>query len=149
VALDVGDDVHFAAESVDGFGFGEGLACGDRIVAAFDVYLGLEGFDQMDGGKFVEDGHVVDTAEGRQQLCTLILGHNGPAGVFVGAHGGVGVYGYHKDVAQSAGGLQIAQVANMEHIEGAVGQYEGFAFGAPAEAEGKQFRESDYSVCDH
>ena len=93
----------------------------------------------MGGGRLVEDGDVVYAAEGCQELGALVLRDYGAARAFVATNGGVGVEADQQDVAEGAGGLKVAHVAYVEHVEGTVGEDDTLAFGAPLPAQGDEF----------
>ena len=101
----------------------------------------------MGGSRLIEDGCLVNTTYCRQQLCALVLGHYGPAWTLVAANRRVRVHSYYKNIAQVAGGLQVAHMSYVQHVERAIGENKLFALVAPMGAQSLQLSERDYPVC--
>jgi len=79
----------------------------------------------------VENHDRIHGAQGGEQAGPLGGGQNGPAGTFQGAHRLIIVDGHDEAAAQSAGGPQIAEMADMKNVKTAIGQHDGFSQAAP------------------
>ena len=86
-----------------------------------------------DGGK---DRDVIDARERRQHLGAIGFPIERPRGALERADGVVAIHGHGQDVAERAGGLQIAHVADVEQIEAAVGENQLPAFAGQCLADG-------------
>ena len=102
------------------------------IVGALGVHVGAEARDQRVGAVLLEHDHRVHPAHRRDQLRALRGGHHRPARALQASHRGVGVEPDHERVAERARGLEIADVADVEEIEAAVGEHQPLARRAPA-----------------
>ena len=102
------------------------------VVGALGVDVGAEARDQRVGAVLLEDDHRVHPAHRGDQLRPLRGGHHRAARALQPPHRGVGVEPDHERVAERAGGLEIADVADVEEIEAAVGEHQPLARRAPA-----------------
>lgn len=116
-----GYDLDLPAVGKDCLGFREGLGAGG-VIAAFHVYVRLEALYHVGGGWLIEDGHVIHASQGSYYLSALSLGHDGATWTFIPAYRCVRVDAYNQYVTEGARLLQIADVADVEQVEGAIGK---------------------------
>ena len=88
--------------------------------------------DESVGGVIVEDHHAVHRRERSHDLSPLGGGHDRPARSLEAAHRVVPVDADKEGVAQRAGLVEVAHVADVEEIEASVGQDQPLALPPPA-----------------
>ena len=103
----------------------------DGVVAALDENIGTKDADELEWGVFFEQHDGVDGGEGGHDAGAFALTDDGPGGPFEAADGAVGVEAEDEFRAETAAVLEQGDVADVEEIEAAVGEDDGFAGGAP------------------
>ena len=103
----------------------------DGVIATLDEDVGLEGADELEGSVFVEDDDGVDGGQGGHDAGTLALADDGPGRAFEARNGSVGVEAEHEPRAELAAIFEQLDVADVEQVEAAVGEDDGFAGGSP------------------
>jgi hypothetical protein len=117
-----GQNDDFSAVRPNDWGFGQAIGV---VVAPFHVDFGLKLTDEFDGRVFVERNDARDGAETFQNGETVFQGVHGPVVALAqAANAGVRVHADDEKVAQSAGLVEIADVAGMKDVENAVGEDE-------------------------
>src|SRR6185436_10392487 len=109
------------------------IASHDRVrgpVGALDEHIGLNRRDQVVRCLLVEDDDAVDTGESLEHLRPLGLRRDWTLRPLVGANRPVGVEADNQRVAEGPGLLQVAEVADVQQIEHAVGEDDRLAGGA-------------------
>lgn len=114
----------------------EARVCRAFVFASLDVDVGLDGLEEVDGGGCVVDEDAVDAFEGGEGGGAEVVGDEGAGGAFVDV--GVGGDGDEQDVSESAGLLEVGDVAWVDDVETAVALDEGFAVGSELVAPGKK-----------
>lgn len=108
------------AELVEGGAF-FGVEGVGGVVAAFGVDVGLGGAEEVGGASFGEDADGADAGEGSKDFGAVGFGIDGAGGAFEAADGGIVIEADEEEVAEGAGGLEVADVAGVEEVEAAVG----------------------------
>jgi hypothetical protein len=98
----------------------------------------MESLHQALSGGLVEDDRIVDAAQGSHYLRTLVLRDYRATWPFVAANRGIRVDAHDQYITQSAGGFEIADVADVEQVEGAIGEDESETLSAPGVAESQK-----------
>ncbi len=119
VVLGVADDGGAAAIGQHDRAFGNGL---DRVVRALAVHVGFQTGQQVADRVVVEHHDVVDPAQRRHQFGARLLVQDGTALAFQPPHRRIAVDGDHQPVGFGGGGLQIADVPDVQEIEDPVGK---------------------------
>src|SRR5579883_93701 len=129
------------------------LATCAGVVAAFDVDGRLQLLDEGAGGWLIEDGDIINAGEGGEDFGALLLRHQGATWAFQAARAFVAVQAKNQEIAQRAGILQVANMAEVQQVEAAIGENGLFACLLPASDDLRQFimRENlgKYLYCVH
>lgn len=122
-----GEGEDLAAGGLDFF------AAGDEVgpVGALDEEIGEDGGDEFAGGVFVEEGDGIDGIEREGDAGAGLFITDGAGGAFEALDARIGVEGEDENVAESASGLEEADVAGVEDVVAAVGENNTLAFGLP------------------
>src|SRR5262249_36541788 len=91
--------------------------------------------DEPVGRVLVEDEDMIDVAQGGEDLGALLGGHHRSSGALETRHRGVAVDADEEHVAESACGVQVPQVTDVQEIEAAVGEDDTLALRAQAGGE--------------
>ena len=105
-----------------------------RVIGAFAVHVGADCLEQRPYGGLVENDHVVHPAQGSHQLGAVGRGQNRSSLPLEPPNRGIVVDRYDKEIGFLGGSLQIADVADVQEVETAVGESDGTARGAIARA---------------
>src|SRR5262249_13854853 len=97
--------------------------------------VGPQPRDEPVGRVLVEDDDVIDVAQGGEDLRALLGGHHRSAGALETRHRGVAVDADEEHVAESACGVQVPEVTDVQEIEAAVGEDNTLALRAQAGGE--------------
>ena len=119
MVLRIADDGDANAEQRGEVAFGNRFG---GVVGAFGVHVRLEFAQQRIHVELVENHHVVDAAERRDQRRPRAFGENGAAFAFQLPRARVGIDSHHENIALGARRLQIAHVAHVKQVEHAVGE---------------------------
>jgi hypothetical protein len=122
VVLGVAGDGDADAETVGDFALGHGV---NGVVGALGVNVGAERLEEMRDAGFAEEDDVVDGTKGGYQTGAGAFVEDRASGTFESAGAGVAVDGDDQRVAEGAGGFEIADVADMENVEAAIGEDNG------------------------
>jgi len=98
-----------------------------RVVGALGVNGGPDRRHERVGRVLVEHDDVVHRAQRREHLRALARRHHGAPRPFQPRHRRVAVDADEEHVAERAGGLEIADVADVQEVEAAVGEDEALA----------------------
>jgi hypothetical protein len=101
------------------------VALGVHVVLTLDVNAGADCLQHVDGIGRLVDRHPIDVGQRCQHLGAQALREHGPAGPLVDE--AVRRNGDHQDVAQFSRRLEVADMAHMEKVEGAVRVHDGLA----------------------
>src|SRR5262249_35867984 len=113
------------------------------VVSAFGVNVRLQLREKRGRGIFLEENGGVDTGERRDDLDPLGLWHD-PAGAPLRPPDGVGEIDPDSEpVSLPAGRLEIANVARVKQVEGAVGENDLLSFLALLSGADKKLLESE------
>lgn len=113
---------------------GNSVALGDgvwRVVSAFGLHIGTNFLDYGSHVRLGKDYYRIHVGERGNDFCALVVGHDGAAFAFEAAHGIVGIYGDDQAASKGLSAAQISHVADMQQIEGAVGQNDSVAAATP------------------
>src|SRR5277367_4255637 len=127
-ALDGGDDLDSSTCSDDVFVADDGL---DGVVAAFNQNIGLQGADEFKRRVFLEEDNSIDGGKSGHDTSTFALGHDRTRWAFEATDRSVGVQPQYKLRAKTAAFLEQRDVADVQEVEAAVGEDDGFARSAP------------------
>lgn len=97
------------------------------VIAAFDVDVGADGFEESDRAGFAENDHGVHAGQGGEDGGAVAFGDEGAVGAFELADGAVGIEADDQEVAELFGALEVADVAVVKEVETAVGGDDGLA----------------------
>ena len=86
------------------------------------MHVGLERGEQRADRRFREDDDVIDAAEGGDELGAIGSRKDGSALPFQRADGVIVVDRDHQHVGFASCGLEIADVADVQQVEAAVGE---------------------------
>jgi hypothetical protein len=106
----------------------------EGVIPAFDINLGLDLANDLNGSDGGENGHSVHAAESGEDVGAVGLAIDGAIGAFELADGIIAVDSDEEGVAAGAGGLKVLDMAGVEEIEAAIGQDDaeaGLALGFP------------------
>lgn len=92
------------------------------VVSAFGEDIGADGFDEFDGGIFVEEHDGIDATLCGEDMGAVAFVLNGSAWAFEASYGGVGIEADDEGVAEAAGFLQIIDVSDVKDIKATVGE---------------------------
>jgi hypothetical protein len=84
--------------------------------------IGPQHLKELRSRLFLEDCHKVNALQGCNDLGTLFLRLQRPAGSFERSHRGVAVDSYKQDVAEGLCGLQVPYVPDMDEVEAAIAE---------------------------
>ena len=101
------------------------------VIGAFGVKIGTDFADDGADIFFGKDDNGIDIGEGSKDFGTLAFRHHGTALAFQGTDGGVGVDGNYEFASEFAGGTEVANVADVEDVEAAVGECDAISSVAP------------------
>lgn len=101
---------------------GGGVVRGVGVFAALGVDVGLYALKHLDRGGPAVDRDVVHAAQRREHLGPLGLGKRGAARAFVDKT--VGGDGDDQHSPKPAGGVEVADVADVQEVEAAVTQHD-------------------------
>ena len=101
-----------------------------RVVGAFGMKIRTDFANDGAHVFFWKDNDGVHIRQRRQNFRALFGRHNGPTFTFQRAHGSIAVHRDNQFSAEFPGGMQVADMADVEHIEAPVGQRDAIA-GAP------------------
>lgn len=140
MVLGIADDGDADAEAGGHGAFGDGVG---GVVGAFGVDVGTQIFEKLFDVGFGKNHDEVDVAESGYEQGAGLLVEDGAAGAFEGANAGIGVDGDNEEVAFGFCGGKIADVADVERIEDAVGEDDALATLPCCRQEGDQFFSRD------
>ena len=126
--LGIADNGDAPAKFTHQIAFGNALL---RVVGALGLHVGMNLADDGAHVRLGKDHDRVNVRHGRKNFGTFFCGHGGPAFSLQRVDGIVGVDGDDETTAQFFCGMQVANVANVEHVEAAVGESYTFSGGAP------------------
>ena len=116
-----GDNLDATAARQDKLRTNDGVG---TIVAALDEHIGLQQFDQPQGGVFVEEDDTVDTAKGRDHPGAVELGDDRTIGSLPQSpRRGVAIEAHDQDRAKITRALEHFNVPKMHQVEHTVGEY--------------------------
>src|SRR5260221_8513299 len=119
VLLRIADDGHPPPQRFDEGALRHAL---DRVVRSLAMDVGTDGTDQLLGRRLVKDGDEPDAPNGSDDLPPLVFRLEGPCFLRQGIVGVVAVDSDDEHVRFQRGGLQIADVTDMEDAEASVRQ---------------------------
>src|SRR5579885_1629920 len=117
--LRVADDADATAVGDYNPAFGHGLL---GVVRPLGVNVGAEREQEFAHRRLVEDRHVVNGAEGRDRLGPLAFGDERAAFALEPTHLLVAVDRDDQKVAERASAFEVADVADVQEVEAAVGE---------------------------
>jgi len=91
---------------------------------SFDQHMRLKTLDEQLGSVVFKDLYFVDASQGTQNFGSFVGRDDGPVRAFYTGSAGVRVDRHDQVVALRAGELQQANVADVQQVEDAVGEYE-------------------------
>ena len=91
-------------------------------VATFGQDIRPDRPNQLQGGIFRKNGHIVDRLQAGYQFGSFPRRHNRPAASLEPTDRGVAVDPHNEAIGQVAGSLQSVQVAHMEKVKATVGE---------------------------
>ena len=98
-----------------------------RVVGSFGVNVRAEGFEQRLDTRFTEEKDVIDGAKRGDEEGAPVLVKNWAARALQYADARVGIDADDEDIAFAARALEIADVANVQHIKTPVGENDALA----------------------
>ena len=119
VILRVADNRDTAAVAFDDVALGDRV---ERVVGALAVDVRLQRFEQRADGRLGKDDDVVDAAQRRDELGPIGGGQHRPPLPFQRPHRVVVIDRDDQSVCLGGGGLQIADVADVQQVEASVGE---------------------------
>jgi hypothetical protein len=119
VIFGVAGDGHAYSKGRGGGALGH---CFGRVVRSFGVHIGTQIVQQGFGGWFAEEHYVIYFAQRGHQTGPSVFVENRTARAFQISDAGVVIYPNHQNIALGSRGLKISHVANVQHIEAAVGK---------------------------
>lgn len=122
------DDSDAAATFPHDFGLGHSVSA---VIGAFGVNVGPEFADQGAHIQLRKNYDGIHVGESGQDLCPLVIGRQGPTIALQSTDRGIGIDRNDKSAAQLLGGMQVANVTDVQEIESAVGQDDAVALSAP------------------
>src|SRR5579862_9692640 len=129
VVFGVADDGDADAETIRDGAFGNGVG---GVVGALGVDVGAKLFEQFFNVGLGKDHDVVHHAQGGDEESARVFIQDGTAGPFQRGNARIGVDADDEDLSLLLGAGEIANVADVERIEAAVGEDDGL----PAEFRG-------------
>jgi hypothetical protein len=124
VILGIADNRDTSAVFRDRIALGDGVG---GVVGAFGLDVGADLANDGADVEFVENNHGVDIGERGYDLSSLFSGHDGTARSLERPDRFIGIDRDYEFPAKSFGSAQIADMTDMQQIEVAVGQRNGFA----------------------
>src|SRR5579883_662660 len=124
VVFGIADDGDANAEAISDGAFGHGFG---SVVGALDVDAGTKFLEEPFDVRLGEDDDVIDHAERGNEQRAGVFVEDGAAGTFQPADTGIGVHADHEDVSLLFGAREIADVADVQRVEAAVGEDNGLA----------------------
>ena len=101
-----------------------------RPISSFDEDIRLQCGDQALGVRFIEQDHVIDTAERSDHFRPLRFRNDRPIRSLIQTPDGrVAIDGNDEQVAQIFRGLEVARMAHVHEIETAVREHDAFLLG--------------------
>ncbi len=91
----------------------------DRVVSTFAVHIRLQQRQQRSNRGLGKNDHVVDAAEGGDELRAITRGQYGPARPLPPRRGIV-IDRHDEAIGLGSGGLQVADVPHVKKVEAAV-----------------------------
>ena len=128
VILGIANDGDAASVLAEGVALRHGVS---GIVSAFGLDVGVNLANDGAHVGFGKDDDGVDVSQGGDDFCAFVLGHDGASVAFQSAHRRVGVDGDHQLPAEGFGRAQVADMADVQQVEVAVGKSDAFAGTAP------------------
>ena len=122
--LRIADDGDAAAVAAHGLALGHGV---DGVVGPLAVHVRPQREQQRRDGRLGKDDDVVDAAQRRDELGAIRRRQDRPARPLQRRRPIVVVDGDDEAVGLARGGLQVADVADVQQVEAAVGERDGAA----------------------
>ena len=110
---------------------GDKIALGNRlggVVGSLGVNVRAETIEEPAHMLASEDHDEINGSQAGDQLRSLGLGKEGAARALEPADGGVRVDPHDEEISLAAGVLQVAEVPDVEQVEGAIGEHDGSSF---------------------
>ena len=117
--LGIADDHDSASTSLNLVALGDALW---RVVRTFGVKIGTEFANQSPHIGFGKDYDRIHVGQRGQNFRAFIGWHYGPPLTLQGTHRRVGIDRDNEFATKFAGGMKIADVAYVQHVEASVGQ---------------------------
>jgi len=132
----VADDDDSAAAGFDFVSLGDAFF---GVVGALGMKIGTDFADYCADIFFREDHDGIDVRQRSEDLGALVGWHRWPSLSLQSTHRGIGIDRDDELASEFASGVKIADVANVQYIEAAVGERYAIASGTPGRCEVLEF----------